>query len=543
MTEGWSYYLDFKNQMFELEEGERTVGRSRTCDISVNDPSVSRRHVVLKAGSGKILLKDLGSSNGTFINGERVQETGELHHGDTLGLGDADLNVRVIGTSAFQTVRMQAHPLEEQHGEATLFLQKASEDLAQEAIEMDFDAGPGHMAPPAPGQLTTPAEPAQTQPPSAAGFAAPPTPQPPPPQTSPEPVSPWAAPATPAASEPALAPSPTIQSTQEVTAEGVRFSGAPGPAPASPAPPAQPAPTQQGMPAQPGPPAHSVEAQQAAPPQAAQRPTLPTASAATPQATAAQPSPPRPAAVVPPAPQTPASEPVSSAPPMTVPQAPAPTPQAPTPQAHSGPAQEPAPPPPAAPPQAAASPTATPQAPESAQTDQAAADLLPSLDGFDVTMGPEMLAAMPVREEKTEETPAYNPYSAPSPQGKAAGAGFGIRLLAVLVDDLWIAAIWAGLFFSGLDNMVASSAASGIAFLVVLFGWAIWGTTPGKRVFNLFVTTGGQAAGIGFPRALARLVGYVASALPLCIGFLMIAFNKEKRGLHDIIAGTTVSRQ
>ena len=40
MSEGWSYFLDFKNQMFELEEGEQTVGRSRTCDVSVSDPSV-----------------------------------------------------------------------------------------------------------------------------------------------------------------------------------------------------------------------------------------------------------------------------------------------------------------------------------------------------------------------------------------------------------------------------------------------------------------------------------------------------------------------
>ena len=237
MTEGWSYYLDFNNQMFELEEGERTVGRSRTCDISVNDPSVSRRHVVLKAGSGRILLKDLGSSNGTFINGERIQEDGELHHGDTLGLGDADLNVRVIGTSAFQTVRMQAHPLEEQHGEATLFLQKASEDLAQEAMALDFDAGPGHMAPPAPAQPAHPEDPAKTQPPSAAGFAAPPAPQPPLPQAPPEPVSPWAAPTAPAAPEPAPATPatpPALQSTQEVTAEGVRLTGVPDPAPPGP---------------------------------------------------------------------------------------------------------------------------------------------------------------------------------------------------------------------------------------------------------------------------------------------------------------------
>ena len=95
MSEGWTYYLDFKSQTFELK-GEQTVGRSRTCDISVSDPSISRRHVVLTTSDGKILLKDLGSSNGTFINGDRVQDHGELRDGDALGLGDADLKIRVV---------------------------------------------------------------------------------------------------------------------------------------------------------------------------------------------------------------------------------------------------------------------------------------------------------------------------------------------------------------------------------------------------------------------------------------------------------------
>ncbi len=179
--------------------------------------------------------------------------------------------------------------------------------------------------------------------------------------------------------------------------------------------------------------------------------------------------------------------------------------------------------------------------------EQAAGDLLPSLDGFDVTMGPEMLSALPAKEEeeKTETTAAYNPYSAPSPQGQAAGAGFGIRLLAAVVDGLWMAALQAGAKFGGLGlgDYLAYGTASGIGFVVVLFGWAIWGTTPGKRMFNLYVTTGDQAAGIGFPRALARLVGYVASTIPVFIGFLMIAFSKQKRGLHDLIAGTYVRRQ
>ncbi len=182
--------------------------------------------------------------------------------------------------------------------------------------------------------------------------------------------------------------------------------------------------------------------------------------------------------------------------------------------------------------------------------DHTAGDLLPSLDGFDVTMGPEMMAAIKTdgEEQPTTTAPVYNPYSAPSAQGQGSAAGFGIRLLASLVDGMWMAALQAGAYkFGGLglaDDYLAYAVASGLGGIIVLFGWAIWGTTPGKRAFNLYVTTGdGAQAGIGFPRALARTVGYVLSGALLCIGFLMIAFSKSKRGLHDLIAGTQVRRQ
>lgn len=180
--------------------------------------------------------------------------------------------------------------------------------------------------------------------------------------------------------------------------------------------------------------------------------------------------------------------------------------------------------------------------------DQTTGDLLPSLDGFDVTMGPEMLAAVKTErsDQPTETTPAYNPYSAPTPQAQGTVAGFGIRLAAYLVDVLWMAALSVGATFAGLgfSDLIVSSAASGVGLIVILFGWAIWGTTPGKRLFNLHVTVddSGQA-GIGFPRALARIVGYFVSTIPLGIGFLMIAFSKSNRGLHDLIAGTQVRRQ
>jgi hypothetical protein len=64
-----------------------TIGRSIECDCVVNDPSVSRRHAQLRRAGEAWLLRDLGSSNGTRLNGVRVTEETEVRPGDHLGLG------------------------------------------------------------------------------------------------------------------------------------------------------------------------------------------------------------------------------------------------------------------------------------------------------------------------------------------------------------------------------------------------------------------------------------------------------------------------
>jgi uncharacterized RDD family membrane protein YckC len=88
--------------MIDLRSDKLTVGRSRRCDVAINDPSVSRKHVFLTVGEGKVHLQDLGSSNGTFVNGERVTTEAELYDGDALRLGDAETIVEVCQGS-FET--------------------------------------------------------------------------------------------------------------------------------------------------------------------------------------------------------------------------------------------------------------------------------------------------------------------------------------------------------------------------------------------------------------------------------------------------------
>jgi pSer/pThr/pTyr-binding forkhead associated (FHA) protein len=73
-----------------LDQEVFVIGRSSGCDIVVDDPNVSRRHAeVRRLGDGYSLV-DLGSTNGTEVNGQRVGET-SLMNGDVIGVGTTRL--------------------------------------------------------------------------------------------------------------------------------------------------------------------------------------------------------------------------------------------------------------------------------------------------------------------------------------------------------------------------------------------------------------------------------------------------------------------
>ena len=74
--------------VFELPEGETIVGRELGLSLSlVNESTVSRRHASLVKAGSDVRLKDLGSSNGTFVNGQRVSGEVPLNPGDSVQFG------------------------------------------------------------------------------------------------------------------------------------------------------------------------------------------------------------------------------------------------------------------------------------------------------------------------------------------------------------------------------------------------------------------------------------------------------------------------
>ena len=75
-----------------VRPGTYRIGALEENEIQVLHVAVSRRHAVLEVQEGRLWIRDLGSKNGTWINGERVDE-GELLPGDVLGLGPVRLTV------------------------------------------------------------------------------------------------------------------------------------------------------------------------------------------------------------------------------------------------------------------------------------------------------------------------------------------------------------------------------------------------------------------------------------------------------------------
>jgi two-component system cell cycle response regulator len=63
------------------------IGRSPKCDIQVDQESVSRNHCRIRFEGGEFLVRDMGSTNGTYVNDDLVQEDGRLRHGDQLKVG------------------------------------------------------------------------------------------------------------------------------------------------------------------------------------------------------------------------------------------------------------------------------------------------------------------------------------------------------------------------------------------------------------------------------------------------------------------------
>jgi len=90
-------------------DAELVVGRE-DAGLTIEDEEISRRHAVIRPGDGGIEIEDLGSTNGTYVNGVRIEGVTRLASGDTVQLGKSVLQVESVRAAATVTAAVPAPP-------------------------------------------------------------------------------------------------------------------------------------------------------------------------------------------------------------------------------------------------------------------------------------------------------------------------------------------------------------------------------------------------------------------------------------------------
>ena len=90
------FKADGSRREFPIDKERVLIGRTNHCDLRVPLSSVSRKHCEVRVGDGRVLLRDLGSSNGTFHNSNRVTEVA-LTAGDEIVIGPVVFTVVING--------------------------------------------------------------------------------------------------------------------------------------------------------------------------------------------------------------------------------------------------------------------------------------------------------------------------------------------------------------------------------------------------------------------------------------------------------------
>lgn len=104
-----------ENRMVRLDSDEVTVGRSQNVNCRLEDPRVSRLHAELRREADAVVLVDLGSTSGTYVNGDRLEGPRVLSHGDKVAFGPVEATFESPtptedATAVFQMAEIEPEP-------------------------------------------------------------------------------------------------------------------------------------------------------------------------------------------------------------------------------------------------------------------------------------------------------------------------------------------------------------------------------------------------------------------------------------------------
>jgi uncharacterized RDD family membrane protein YckC len=130
-------------------------------------------------------------------------------------------------------------------------------------------------------------------------------------------------------------------------------------------------------------------------------------------------------------------------------------------------------------------------------------------------------------------------------------AGFWIRFCATMIDSVIILLItWPVLYyFYGFSFLYGTKFVQGpvdivisyvLPILLTIYLWIKFKGTPGKTMLGLQIVDLKTGGALNLKQSIVRYFGYFIMVLPLCLGFVLIAFDKRKQGWHDKMASSAV---
>ena len=111
----WRGVVDIAGTRHVLSKGRTVIGRGSDADITIADAGTSRRHVEILWDGERAMVRDLGSTNGTKLDGNRVRESA-LAPDQTISIGRTDILFRIIAQAAPPRPAAPTRPIEPRGG-------------------------------------------------------------------------------------------------------------------------------------------------------------------------------------------------------------------------------------------------------------------------------------------------------------------------------------------------------------------------------------------------------------------------------------------